>query len=192
MSKAQELLGLLFVANEPMAVGEIADVFEETTEQARARVDGLAALLAAEGTGLTLHERRSGWQLVTAPSIAATVDRYRKVRRPRPLTVHAKETLFAVLLDGPLTRQEIAEYRGPTPGNKKTTAATKKRLIDPIPSIRTLLRRGLIREAGRRATPGRPILYTPTPRAREMFPDIESLAAEILGRAPGRPAPRKT
>ncbi len=52
--------------------------------------------------------------------------------------------------------------------------------------MKTLIERGLVKEAGRKPTPGRPILYATTPEFLEYFglndiselPDIDMMAVE--------------
>jgi segregation and condensation protein B len=63
------------------------------------------------------------------------------------------ETLAIIAYKQPVTRAEIEHVRG----------------VDAGPLLRGLLERRLVRIAGHREVPGRPILYATTPRFLEVF-----------------------
>lgn len=95
--------------------------------------------------GVSLQEVAGGFQLTTAPEYAAAVlDLGRG--RPQPLSAAALETLAVIAYKQPITKAVIETVRGVG--------------VDGV--LSTLLDRGLIREAGRRQAPGRPLLYATT------------------------------
>jgi len=63
------------------------------------------------------------------------------------------ETLAIIAYKQPVTRAEVEHVRG----------------VDAGPLLRGLLERRLVRIAGHREVPGRPILYATTPRFLEIF-----------------------
>ena len=103
--------------------------------------------------------------------------------RPARLSRAALETLAVVAYRQPVTRAEIEHVRG----------------VDCGPVLRSLLERHLVRIAGHRDVPGRPMLYGTTRRFLEVFglaslEDLPSLrdldelvrAARAAGSARGR------
>jgi segregation and condensation protein B len=143
---AQELRlveALLFAAAEPLAeaavarhLGEAVDVRELLREHAESYA----------GRGVNLVRLAGGWAFRTAPDLAPRL----RIERPvaRKLSRAAVETLAVIAYHQPVTRAEIEEIRG---------VALGKGTID------TLLEAGWIRPKGRRASPGRPLLWTTTP-----------------------------
>lgn len=159
---------MLFVASEPVSVKSLA----ETLDIEESRVEGAIASLQEDlncGHGLQLVKVAGGFQLCTRPEYAdycAMVVAGSK----KKLSKAALETLAVIAYRQPCTMPEIEAVRGVA--------------VDGV--VKTLLDRGLIKEAGRKKTPGRPILYATTPEFLEYFgladiselPDIDMLAVE--------------
>ena len=93
-----------------------------------------------------------GYQLRTRPEYASYL---RLLHRERPLRLSraALETLAVVAYRQPVTRAEIEAVRGVE--------------VDAV--VRSLLDRQLVRIAGHREVPGRPMLYATTKRFLEVF-----------------------
>jgi segregation and condensation protein B len=96
--------------------------------------------------GVRLLRKGDEVMLVTAPELAGTVTGFYRREARETLTRAGLETLAIILHREPITRAEIEEIRGV--GSERI--------------LRTLLMRGLIREAGRSDALGRPILYATT------------------------------
>jgi segregation and condensation protein B len=98
------------------------------------------------GRGVNLVRLAGGWAFRTAPDLAAKL----RIERPvvRKLSRAAVETLAVIAYHQPVTRAEIEEIRG---------VALGKGTID------TLIEAGWVRPRGRRASPGRPLLWVTTP-----------------------------
>ena len=113
-----------------------------------ADVAGLLRELAESyaGRGVNLVRLAGGWAFRTAPDLAAKL----RIERPvaRKLSRAAVETLAVIAYHQPVTRAEIEEIRG---------VALGKGTID------TLMEAGWVRPRGRRASPGRPLLWVTTP-----------------------------
>ena len=92
------------------------------------------------GRGVELAEIGGGWQFRTAADLAPRLTRI--IQRPRKLPRVAMETLAIVAWHQPVTRAQIEEIRGASLGQQTLDA---------------LLEAGLIRTAGHREVPGRPI-----------------------------------
>jgi segregation and condensation protein B len=144
--RAQQLRlleALLFAAAEPIGEEALARHLDEAADVA-ALLRELAENYA--GRGVNLMRLAGGWAFRTAPDLAASL----RVERPvaRKLSRAAVETLAVIAYHQPVTRAEIEQIRG---------VALGKGTID------TLMEAGWVRPKGRRAVPGRPLLWVTTP-----------------------------
>jgi segregation and condensation protein B len=144
--RAQQLRlveALLFAVAEPIAEEALARHLEDAAD-----VAGLLRELAESyaGRGINLVRLAGGWTFRTAPDLAASL----RIERPvaRKLSRAAIETLAVIAYHQPVTRAEIEQIRG---------VALGKGTID------TLMEAGWVRPKGRRAGPGRPLLWVTTP-----------------------------
>ena len=101
----------------------------------------LAAILRDEKRGLTLIQVAGGYQLVTRPELHDELQWVHKTTTE--LSPMALEVLAIVAFRQPVTRADIEKIRG----------VSSERLVA------SLLQQGLIRDLGRKDTPGRPIIY---------------------------------
>lgn len=149
LSKAVE--AILFVAEAPLSVQELAKTLEVSPEEVEAALDAIGHRLN-QGSGIQLVRIAGGYQLCTRPELAEAVSLYLKPQRRR-LTRSALEVLAIVAYRQPITTQEIEEIRG----------------VQSDHSLRTLAERGLIEEVGRKQAPGRPILWGTTQEFLHQF-----------------------
>lgn len=152
------LESVLFVAGGPLAIGRLAQLLERPPRE----VERLLQRLQEQYTrrGLDVQWSPQGVQLTTAPESAAVVERYLGLETTTRLSQAALEVLALVAYLQPVTRPKIDEIRG----------------VNSDGALRTLLTHGLIEEAGRQETPGRPILYVTTVEFLQLF-GLNSLAA---------------
>jgi len=134
---------MLFAAEEPMSAAELAR-HAGLDRDLSPRLRELAAHYA--GRGIQLVERGGRWHFQTAPDLAHILRRERE--KPRRLSRAAIETLAIIAYHEPVSRAEIEAIRG---------AQTARGTID------VLMEAGWVRPAGRRETPGRPLIYATTP-----------------------------
>lgn len=168
---AQELRlveALLFASREPVTEEALARHVD-----AAADLPGLMTALAEAyaGHGVNLVRLAGGWAFRTAPDLAPKL----RIERPvlRKLSRAAVETLAVIAYHQPVTRAEIEEIRG---------VALGKGTID------ILMEAGWVRPKGRRASPGRPLLWVTTPAFLVHFgldslkelPDLDELRAAGL------------
>ncbi|MGD8240253.1 MAG: SMC-Scp complex subunit ScpB [Armatimonadota bacterium] len=134
---------LLFAAGRPLSARRIAEVLE-VDESAVADIIG-ALSQALQGRGLQVVELAGGYQLGTRADHA---EHLRRLRTPEPerLTRAGLETLSIVAYRQPLTRPEVDAIRG----------------VDSSSVLATLTEKGLLKIAGRKAAPGRPLLFETT------------------------------
>lgn len=154
MANYSELSGmlecLLFVAGEPLSAKELA----KTTETDEDSVYEALRLVRDRfvASGLQVVEIAGGWQLSTRPEYAPIIGKLLAPRANR-LSKPALETAAIIAYRQPCTQAEIEAIRG--------VAA------DGV--LKTLSERELIIEAGRKQTPGRPILYATTEQFLHYF-----------------------
>ncbi len=149
---------LILAATEPIPAPRIASVIPDCTPaRARSLVEALNADYEEQGRGFEIREVAGGYQLRTRPEFAEFV-RHLAPARPLRLSQAALETLAVVAYRQPATRAEVEFVRG----------------VDAGAVMRGLLERKLLRIAGHREVPGRPLLYATTRRFLEVF-DLATL-----------------
>jgi segregation and condensation protein B len=153
------LEAILFVADRPLTISELAELTEASAREVTDALEDLAVLL--DGRGIRLQNLDAAWQLTTAPEVADRVRRYAERSEGR-LSPAAVEALAVVAYQQPATRGDVERVRG----------------VDSESVMRSLQHRRLIEEAGRRDTPGRPILY------RTTFTFLERFGMESLEQLP--------
>ena len=144
--RAQQLRlveALLFAVAEPIAEEALAQHLGDAAD-VRSLLHDLVESYA--GRGVNLVRLAGGWAFRTAPDLAASL----RLERPvaRKLSRAAVETLAVIAYHQPVTRAEVEQIRG---------VALGKGTID------TLMEAGWVRPKGRRAGPGRPLLWVTTP-----------------------------
>ncbi|NDY43516.1 SMC-Scp complex subunit ScpB [Dissulfurirhabdus thermomarina] len=150
---------LFFVAERPLALAELVRILPEfPPAEIRAAIGRLEAKYGGE-SGVRLREAAGGWRLETRADLKDWVLRLKRVT-PFRLSRAALETMALVAYRQPITRAEIEEIRG----------------VDSSATLRLLLDRKLLRVAGRKEVPGRPILYATTRHFLEIF-GLKDLAA---------------
>lgn len=163
------LEALFFVSDEPLTSSVLAQALELDRRTVEGLCDRLASDLEARGSGLVLRNIAGGWRLYTHPDVAPVVEQFVLSSRQARLTKAALETLSIVAYKQPVTRHQVSGIRG----------------VNSDGVLRALVDRGLIEEAGRDETPGRPVLYATTPEFLERLglPSLASLPslAPLLG-----------
>ena len=157
----------VFASAEPLSVADIAaHVGEGDVEAALGELSE-----RYQGHGIELVERGGRWHFQTAADLAHLLRRTRE--EPRRLSRAATETLAIIAYHEPVSRAEIEAIRG---------VQISKGTLD------VLMEAGWVRTAGRRESPGRPLLYATTPdflshfglSSRKDLPGIDDLKAAGL------------
>jgi segregation and condensation protein B len=144
---------LILASPEPLPAKRLADLIPRcSAERARELVAELNAEYAAEGRAFEICEVAGGFQIRTLPEFSPYVQQLQS-GRPLRLSPAALETLAVVAWRQPVTRAEVEFVRG----------------VDVGAVLRSLLERKLLRIAGHREVPGRPLLYATTRRFLEVF-----------------------
>ncbi len=144
---------VILASPEPIAPARIAAVLPRCNpSQVRALVDELNAEYVESRRAFEIWEVAGGYQVRSLPEFAPYLKQIQKTR-PLRLSPAALETLAVVAYRQPVTRAEIEQIRG----------------VDAGAVLRTLLDRHLLRIAGHREVPGRPIVYATSRRFLEVF-----------------------
>lgn len=163
------LESLLFAAGEPVSLARLGNALESVPRDTiRQALTEMTAAYLNDGRGLVLEEIAGGYQLRTPSEHAPYIRRLLSAKPPR-LSRPLLETLSIIAYRRQVTRPEIEQLRG----------------VDTGGVLETLLERTLIRIAGRKDAPGRPIFYETTPGFLELFglktleelPDLEEFRA---------------
>jgi len=151
--KPEALLeAILFAAAEPVSLHKLAEVLEMPLWECEQALERYSQSLKSGERGIMLRFIAGGWQLVTKPELAELVANLAPKRQYK-LSKPTIETLAIIAYRQPITRAEIEEIRG----------------VKVEKALATLLERGLIIEAGRKDTIGRPILYATSDAFLEYF-----------------------
>jgi segregation and condensation protein B len=144
---------LILSAEQPVSAARLAEL---TPGLKPAKVKEVVAELgreyAEQQRGFEIWEVAGGYQLRTCPDLAPYVRQLHKERALR-LSRAAIETLSVIAYKQPVTRAEVENIRG----------------VDVGAVLRSVVERGLVRIAGHREVPGRPMLYGTTRRFLEVF-----------------------
>jgi segregation and condensation protein B len=145
------LESLLFVSEEPQAVGALARATGSSEGAVRKALQRLSD--DYEARGLRLQEDGQRYQLVTAPEYAPYVTALLGAGPAQRLSRAALETLTIIAYRQPCTRAEIEAIRG----------------VNSDRLVATLEQRGLVDCTGQAEGPGRPRLYRTTMKFLEHF-----------------------
>ena len=157
----QGLEALLFLADEPVPAGELAEALEMEPSEVEDACQQLADSYRAEQRGLAVRRAGGGWRMYTAEPAWPVVERHVLAGRTGRLSSAALETLAVVAYKQPITRSEVGEIRG----------------VNADAAIRSLVARDYLEEVGRQDSPGLPVLYGTTRRFLEDIglDDLEQL-----------------
>ena len=137
---------LLLVSTEPLPLQQIADLLDGP---GRSEVEKIVLDLRnsydREGRGFQIVTVAGGYQLVTRPEYSRWI-RQLKETKSQALSRPALETLAIIAYRQPVIRAEIDDIRGVNSGGV----------------LKNLMERGLVKIAGRKDLPGRPMMYATT------------------------------
>jgi segregation and condensation protein B len=141
------LEAVVYIADEPLSLQQIAAALGEPAERIGPILDGLVEEYERPEHGLTVREVAGGYKMATKPEHHEAVRNFVKnLKPPLKLSLAALETLAVIAYKQPVTAPEIQEIRG----------------VQGTGVLKTLLDRKLIAAAGRKNVIGKPILYKTT------------------------------
>jgi segregation and condensation protein B len=144
LSLAAIVESLLFVADAPVPVSQLAGAAECDVRDIEATLESLVESYADRG--VRLQRKGNLVQLVSAPQAAPYIERFLGLSLSGKLSAAALETLAIIAYQQPITRPQIEAIRG----------------VSSDGVLRTLMSKGLIEEIGRLETVGHPILFGTT------------------------------
>jgi len=142
---------ILFAADHPVSARELVSVLPEFSLKS---IKEVLTILQTEyhSRGIEIAEVGGGYRMQTSRTCRVWVSRIRQTYKDR-MSRATQETLAIIAYKQPVSRAEVEQLRG----------------VDSSASLRYLLDRKLIRIAGRKETPGRPLLYGTTRAFLEFF-----------------------
>lgn len=155
MSEKEEVRGgslkgrieaILFVAGEAVSLKDMAKALTVGEKELKTAMEEIGSEYDYEQRGFMLKRFGDKVQLATRPLYAEDVLRLLQPVQQQSLSQAAMETLAVVAYKQPVTRAEVEQIRG----------------VKCDYSLQSLTAKGLIAEAGRKDTIGRPILYATT------------------------------
>jgi segregation and condensation protein B len=171
------LEAILFLADEPVEVGVLAEILERSPDELTRELESLAAEYRTAGRGIDVRRAAGGWRMYSAALARPAVERWALAGRTGRLTQAALETLAVVAYKQPISRQEISDIRG----------------VHADGAVRSLVARGFVVDVGRDQGPGQAVLYgtTPTFLERLGLDSLQELPAltEFLPEAPAPDEP---
>jgi segregation and condensation protein B len=149
---------LVLSSSEPISAAKLAEIIPYCDAgEVKDLVNELNTEYADQDRSFEIWEVAGGFQIRTRAEFSGYLQKLQKERALR-LSQAALETLAIIAYRQPVTRAEIEDVRG----------------VDVGATVKSLLERHLIRIAGQREVPGRPMLYGTTRRFLEIF-GLESL-----------------
>lgn len=162
---------MLFAYAEPLEAALIADVTKTEIEQVNNAVSELADEYNYNMSGLVILKLKDKYQMSTRAEYFEYVQALFKEYISSKLSQASLETLSIIAYRQPITRPEIEAIRG----------------VNADSSVKNLLDRGLIKEAGRKDVIGKPIMFETTDRFLlfagvcdlSQLPDFEEFSQNI-------------
>jgi len=125
-----QLESLLFVANKPLTVKELADLLKTKNNEIEAAMDELSSDYTSTGSGLQIIKNNGKYQMVSSAESAAIVQEFIKDETSGELSRPSLEALTVIAYRGPITKIDLDRIRG----------------VNCSLILRNLLIRGLIEE----------------------------------------------
>lgn len=140
------LEAILFVSGEALPISSLSIALDSPRETIEEALYALETDYQQSQRGITLKRFGQFVQIASKGEYAAYVERVLQPVQKQSLSQSALETLAIVAYRQPVTRQEVEAVRG----------------VKCDYSLQSLTQKGLIKDAGRKDTLGRPILYETT------------------------------
>lgn len=163
-----QIEAILYTAGDAgVDLNDLAAILNISPAAMRQQLEAYQAALAEDDQrGLMVQQSAQRYYLLTKPDFAESLRKYFAGPPATGLSQAALEVLAIIAYQQPITRIEIDEVRG----------------VQSSGALTTLASRQLIKEAGRKEAPGRPILYATTPFFLDYFglkrlSDLPPLAA---------------
>ena len=147
------LESLLFSTETPMRLEKLNEIFPDThLKDLREIMSELKEEYDTLNRSFAIREVANGFQFYTKAEYSPWIKKFKKIR-PARLSPATLETMAIIAYKQPITRAEIEDVRG----------------VDAGGILRALLEKSLIKIIGKKDVPGKPLIYTTTPKFLTMF-----------------------
>jgi segregation and condensation protein B len=161
---------MLFVSGEPVTLAVLKNITEIPEAELTQLLGELAEEYRERNGGLLIIEIAGGYQVVTHPSYASWIKKFKSTSTSNKLSMAALESLAIIAYNQPIIKAELEHIRG----------------VNSDGVMKTLLDRRLIKIMGRKEVPGKPLLYGTTREFLQYFglkdltdlPTIKELSRE--------------
>ena len=154
MNLISVLESMIFVSgDEGLTLNQIMEILEIKESDVLALINILKEEYKQEKHGVSLELLGGSYKFVTKKECKEYLEKLVMVEESGVLSQSALETLAIIAYNEPITRIQIDEIRG----------------VNSSYVVRKLLLKDLIKESGRSELPGRPILYSTTPKFLDYF-----------------------
>lgn len=133
---------LLFSSSAPLSIDDLKESTKKSNIQIKKSLQKIQDFYSKEDRAFGLVQTALGYQLRTKKEFSAWIAKSKKPKK-HYLSKSALETLAVIIYKQPISKQEI----------------NKMRKVDSSGTIQNLLRKKLIKIAGRSDSLGKPILY---------------------------------
>ena len=163
-SLIQHIEALIFIAEQAITLKEIRNTLEEIFERNIENkvilqlIETLKEKYNHEDFAFSIIEISEGYQFMTKEKYHETVGILLKQKTKKRLSKTALETLSIIAYKQPVTKTEVEQIRG----------------VNSDYSVQKLLEKELVTIVGRSEKPGRPLLYSTSPKFMDYF-GIKSL-----------------
>lgn len=111
MTISSQLEAILFIADKPLSIAEIAKILEVDCKEAETALSALKQEYEEQKRGIRILTTGQKAQFVSAPEYAPIVDKL-VVYEKKEMTRAKIETLAILAYQGPLTKEELEAFRG--------------------------------------------------------------------------------
>lgn len=161
---------MLFISGEPVTLPVLKNIIELPEIEIKQLLEDLIREYREKDSGLLIIEIANGYQMVTNPSYAQWIKKFKSTNASSRLSMPALETLSIIAYKQPIIKAELEHLRG----------------VNSDGVIKTLLDRRLVKIMGRKEVPGKPLLYCTTREFLQYFglkdltelPTLKELARE--------------
>ncbi len=150
---------VIFASGDGVSPQALMELLETDEKQLMYILDTLKEKYNHDGSGIMLVHNSESISMTTSRDTADVVYKALSVKKNTPLSNAAMETLAIIAYNQPVSRAFIEQVRG----------------VDSSSSVKTLMERNLVEEAGRLDIPGRPLSYKTTDVFLRSF-SLKSLA----------------
>lgn len=153
VEKKALLEALLFLSGEPVTTTVLRGVTELEEAEIKRLMEELITDYRGRNGGIYITEVANGYQMVTNPSYAQWVRKFKGSQASGKLSLAALETLAIIAYKQPMIKAEVDQIRG----------------VSSDGVVKTLLDKRLIKMLGKKEAPGKPMLYGTTKEFLQYF-----------------------